>query len=66
MNYCEAMLRETQPKVNSDRKVSFRGIVEFAARQGKSRGHVWAVLKGRRESPRISSAWQKFQQSKAA
>ena len=60
------MLRVTSPKVNQNRKVSFRGIVEFAAQQGKSRGHVWAVLSGRRASPKIWNAWHHFQKSRAA
>lgn len=60
------MLRETSPKVKLNPRVGFPGICEFADQIQKSRGHVWAVLKGRRLSPKILAAWQRYQQTKAA
>lgn len=64
--FLKSMLRETSPKVKLNPRVGFPGICEFAQQIQKSRCHVWAVLKGRRLSPRILAAWNAYKNNKAA
>lgn len=59
-------LRGYAPATAATEAAEFPGIVAFSAAQGRTREHVWRVLKGQRQSQRLMAAWQKFQTGRVA
>ena len=62
----QATRRWRNRKRGARQLVRFPGIVEDAAMLGVERTHLYRVLKGERESRRLTAAWKQLQAEKGA